>query len=200
MLRFRIAAALVLSLAAPAAWNACESAYPEVFRQAVSTLRSHGHSSALVDSSTAPGAEQFAREWVTKRRGSVIAEELAAAYEAHSEPAELPAGVTGGLKTADLRDYVTGAGYDWERLTKDFPGTTLVIRASAPACDRLDSIALVRLDYITAEREGGANRSWTVFHDVERQPDDSWKVSLMAHGGMEMMHGNDFTVTPPARK
>jgi hypothetical protein len=200
MLRFRIAAALVLSLAAPAAWNACESAYPEVFRQAAHTLRSHGHRSALVDSSTAPGAEQFAREWVMKHRGSVIAEELAGAYDAHTEPTELPAGVTGGIKAADLRDYVTGAGYDWERLTKDFPGTTVVIRASAPACDRLDSIALIRLDYITPEKEGGSNVSWTVFHDVERQPNGSWTVTVMAQGGMEMMHRNDFTLTPPARK
>ena len=200
MLRLRFAAALVLSLAAPATWSACENAYPEVFRQAVDSLHSRGHSSALVDSSTAPGAEQFAREWVMKRRGTVIAEELAAAYEAQREPTELPAGVTGTLKAADLRDYVTGAGYDWARLTKDFPGTTLVIRASAPACDRLRSIALIRLDYITPEKPDGSNRSWTVFHDVERQPDDSWKITVMAHGGMASMHGNGFTLIPPARK
>lgn len=142
----------------------------------------------MLSDHTRGGAERFAGEWIKKRRGEVIGSEIAAAF-AEQNRTSVPVAAPANLILADVRPFENGASYDWEKLDLQFPRAKSVIVVSRPAFDRLASIALVRVDMI------GRETDFTTFFDVERQPDGTWKITLMATGSHESMHRVDITLS-----
>jgi hypothetical protein len=144
---------------------------------------------AVLSDHTSGGAERFAGEWIKKRRGDVIGSEIAAAFVEQNRTS-VPVAAPANLILADLRPFENSASYDWEKLDLQFPRGRPVVVVSRPAFDRSGSIALVRFDLI------GREDDYTTFVDVERQPDGTWKITMMATGSYESMHRSDITLSP----
>jgi len=100
----------------------------------------------------------------TELRSTVIAEEILADFEERNvETVELDA-----PNAVDLKDYMGGAGIDWTRLEREFPGVELVVELSRPGCDSQSAFAIVQARYrLRDERFPDEGR---VFH-AERRPD-----------------------------
>lgn len=144
---------------------------------------------AILSNVTRGGAEDFAGEWIRKRRGEVIGGEIASAYVEQGRTAE-PVAASANFQVADVRPFEHGENYDWEKLNLQFPGVKSVIVVSKPVFDRLGSFAFVRVDMI------GRGHDFTQFYDLERQLDGSWKVVVVSMGSFEMMHRQDVRLSP----
>lgn len=160
-----------------------------VLREVPRGAVARGLAPALLSNVTRGGAERFAGEWIKGHRGEVIGGEIASAYVEQGRTAE-PVAAMANFKLADVSSFEAGMNYDWESLDRKFPGVKSVVVVSRPAFDRLGSIALVRVDMI------GRQNAFTQFYDIERRPDGTWKMNLMAMGSRDSMHRPDITRSP----
>lgn len=189
----RISAVVVMLCAFSATLGAADAPEAEVLKLVLSEVPrgtvARGLEPALLSNVTRGGAERFAEEWIKRHRGDVIGGEIASAYAEQGRTAE-PVAARANFQLADVSSFEAGMNYDWESLVRKFPGVKSVVVVSRPAFDRLGSIALVRVDMI------GRQDDFTQFYDVERQPDGTWKMNLMAMGSRESMHRPDITLSP----
>jgi hypothetical protein len=154
-----------------------EPVLDQVMERVTATLKNRRLEPALVSYVSTPGAEAFADRWLHQWTGTVIAEELSAAYAAQT-PIELPK----SLNPVDLSEFASGEGYDWTALNQRYPDAKAVVRLSTPAFDRLNTIGFVRADVLPSK-----GRPWTMFLKIERQSNGSWELGLGAHGDYARM-------------
>jgi hypothetical protein len=117
-------------------------------------------------------------EHTTNLRSTVIAEEILADFEKrNAETVELDV-----PDAIDLKDYVGGAGIDWTRLDRDFPGVDAVIELSRPGCDSQSAFGIVQARYrLRNERFPDEGR---LFH-AEKQPNGTWLTPRLVVGNAE---------------
>lgn len=182
MKRFVVALlAVTLAVPAVAADDVPARIFATVLKEAEGTLRSHGHWPAVVSNATDGGTNRFVADWLHKRRGQVIAEELSADFNARNEAsALLPASPNVNIPVVDLTEYAAGGSYDWEKLERAYPGIKAIVRWSNAGIDRLGSNAVIRMDVIP-RNASAQNPAVSQFFDLERQRDSSWKITIMAY-------------------
>ncbi len=131
----------------------------------------NGVAPAAVRSMTSGGAEEFATQWIMKVSGKVAGVELAGSYEKVNAR---PEAVTDFLPRLE-NDINIDEPYDWKTIHRMLPAAQSLIVFSRPVFDSMGCFAFVRADVIP--RQG---RATTTFYEVERQPDDSWKINQAA--------------------
>ena len=174
---------LVLALAPSAyAANDVNGALEMVLRQTASTLAANGLAPAVLADTTVPGAERFAKEFLFKHNGDVIAEELAKSYvDANGSSTSLRGLVP---ERAPIGDFLTDSQVDWTKVDATKPNVKSVVVLSAPAFDQFGNLAVVRVDIIARDHP---RHSITSIFELRRQSDGSWHP-LAAQGSYESLH------------
>lgn len=169
----KIAPVLLTLLFAPFlfASDADNAVMQKVFLFTAHSNHMHGVAPAVVREKTLGGADSFATQWIKKTSGDVIGGELAASYEKQNADEE------------DVNDFFpklvktvkADVPYDWTKINEQFPAANALMVFSRPAFDSLGTTAIVRADVIPKN-----GQPTTTFFQLEHQPDDSWKIGLMA--------------------
>jgi hypothetical protein len=186
----KILYATILVFCAPFlfASNSEQAVLRTVLGQLARANHRHGVAPAAVRSMTSGGAEVFATQWITKVSGKVAGEELAGSYEKVNAR---PEAVTDFLPRL-VKDINIDEPYDWKTINRMLPAARSLIVFSRPAFDSLGCFAFVRADVIP--RQGQAT---TTFYELERQPDDSWKIHQAAESTYENARRTDAHIERP---
>src|ERR1043165_473286 len=186
----KLAAVLLTLLFAPFlfASDADQAVMKKVFDFTAHTNHTHGVAPAVVREKTLGGADSFAAAWIKKISGDVIGGELAASYEKQNADGEEVTDFFPKLvKTVDI-----DAPYDWTKISEEFPAANSLIVFSRPAYDSLGTTAFVRADVLPK-----SGHPTTTFFKLEHQPDDSWKIALMAVSTYDGARHTDVHLSAP---
>jgi hypothetical protein len=178
-----LAAVLLLASALPLSASAPEEIVARMLVDHVDRiLDGQGAPIVIVADETRGGGDQFAAEWLLKWRGRVIALEVAEAYrEGNRQVYDVTEAIGGERKLFDA-ELCGGGTCDWEALDRIEPGVRAALVLSRPAFDRLETVALVRMDVIRRDLPPSSR-----FVTFEKQPGGEWKLNIAAVGGFEMM-------------
>ena len=162
-----------------AVFSAALSHIPQILRTISMGPRETPAKDVAVSQRTIGGAPVAYHSFVDRQFGSVIAEELVAAYGALEAGSVIDTDRAGGLPVLALEDFALGSrAYDWARLQEEHPEVGRIVRLSRPAMDRLGTYAVVRYELIGE----GPGREWASFVKFERQNDGSWEPMVQAVG------------------
>ena len=176
----------VTSFAVQLAADGCEAPINDAISRKLQRMSRLGDLGAvLIARASAGDVTPGLVDWALQQRSTPIAEELLHDFaRRNATSAELDGRLP--FKSIDLRDYRSGAGIDWERVTRDFGRTDTIVELSRPGCDSLGTFGVIQLRL--HQRAGGNIVDAWMLH-LSKRVDATWRTDLVRMGTTASLFG-----------